>query len=100
MASPAVILGIETSCDETAAAVYDGEHGLLAHVLHSQAAMHAEYGGGGPGLAPRDPAGRIPALVAETLKAAGISQSGITGIAYTAGPGLIGALLVGGAFAA
>jgi N6-L-threonylcarbamoyladenine synthase len=94
------ILGIETSCDETAAAVYDGERGLLAHVLHSQAAMHAEYGGVVPELAARDHAGRIHALVAETLKAAGVRQSGLSGIAYTAGPGLIGALLVGGAFAA
>ncbi len=96
----ATILGIETSCDETAAAVYDGERGLLAHVLHSQAAMHAEYGGVVPELAARDHAGRIHALVAETLKAAGLKQSELTGIAYTAGPGLIGALLVGGAFAA
>ncbi len=96
----AVILGIETSCDETAAAVYHGEHGLLAHVLHSQAAMHAEYGGVVPELAARDHAGRIHPLVAETLKAAGLRQSDLTGIAYTAGPGLIGALLVGGAFAA
>ena len=100
MNSPAVILGIETSCDETAAAVYHGERGLLAHVLHSQAAMHAEYGGVVPELAARDHAGRIHALVAETLRQAGLKQSGLTGIAYTAGPGLIGALLVGGAFAA
>jgi N6-L-threonylcarbamoyladenine synthase len=95
-----VILGIETSCDETAAAVYHGERGLLAHVLHSQAAMHAEYGGVVPELAARDHAGRIHALVAETLRQSGLQQADITGIAYTAGPGLIGALLVGGAFAA
>ena len=98
--APGTILGIETSCDETAAAVYDGERGLLAHVLHSQAAMHAEYGGVVPELAARDHAGRIHALVAETLKAAGVERGQIDGIAYTAGPGLIGALLVGGAFAA
>ena len=100
MPSPGTILGIETSCDETAAAVYDGERGLLAHVLHSQAAMHAEYGGVVPELAARDHAGRIHALVAETLHAAGLERKDINGIAYTAGPGLIGALLVGGAFAA
>ncbi len=94
------ILGIETSCDETAAAVYNGERGLLAHRLYSQAAMHAEYGGVVPELAARDHAGRIHALVAETLRAAGLERTGIDGIAYTAGPGLIGALLVGGAFAA
>jgi len=100
MGSPGTILGIETSCDETAAAVYDGERGLLAHVLHSQAAMHAEYGGVVPELAARDHAGRIHSLVAETLKAAGLEREDIDGIAYTAGPGLIGALLVGGSFAA
>jgi len=100
MPSPGTILGIETSCDETAAAVYDGERGLLAHVLHSQAAMHAEYGGVVPELAARDHAGRIHTLVAETLKAAGLKLQDLDGIAYTAGPGLIGALLVGGSFAA
>jgi N6-L-threonylcarbamoyladenine synthase len=94
------ILGIETSCDETAAAVYNGERGLLGHRLYSQAAMHAEYGGVVPELAARDHAGRIHALVAETLQSAGLERAGIDGIAYTAGPGLIGALLVGGAFAA
>ncbi len=94
------ILGIETSCDETAVAVYDGARGLLAHVLHSQAAMHAEYGGVVPELAARDHAGRIHGLVAETLREAGVRQQDLGGIAYTAGPGLIGALLVGGAFAA
>ena len=100
MGTTGTILGIETSCDETAAAVYDGERGLLAHVLHSQAAMHAEYGGVVPELAARDHAGRIHSLVAETLKAAGLKRQDLDGIAYTAGPGLIGALLVGGSFAA
>jgi N6-L-threonylcarbamoyladenine synthase len=100
MRTPATILGIETSCDETAAAVYHGERGLLAHRLYSQAAMHAEYGGVVPELAARDHAGRIHALVAETLRAAGVERGELDGIAYTAGPGLIGALLVGGAFAA
>jgi len=100
MPTSVTILGIETSCDETAAAVYDGERGLLAHRLYSQAAMHAEYGGVVPELAARDHAGRIHALVAETIKAAGLENKDIDGIAYTAGPGLIGALLVGGSFAA
>ena len=100
MGSSGTILGIETSCDETAVAVYDGARGLLAHVLYSQAAMHAEYGGVVPELAARDHAGRIHALVAETLREAGLRQQDLDGIAYTAGPGLIGALLVGGAFAA
>jgi len=100
MPAPATILGIETSCDETAAAVYHGERGLLAHRLYSQAAMHAEYGGVVPELAARDHAGRIHALVAETLQAAAVRHDQIDAIAYTAGPGLIGALLVGGAFAA
>jgi N6-L-threonylcarbamoyladenine synthase len=100
MSALATILGIETSCDETAAAVYHGERGLLAHRLYSQAAMHAEYGGVVPELAARDHAGRIHALVAETLQAAAVRHDQIDAIAYTAGPGLIGALLVGGAFAA
>ncbi len=92
------ILGLETSCDETAAAIYDGS--LRAHVLHSQAAMHAEYGGVVPELAARDHVGRIQDLVDETLNQAGLRARELDGIAYTAGPGLIGALLVGGAFAA
>lgn len=94
------VLGLETSCDETAAAIYDGALGLRAHVLHSQAAMHAEYGGVVPELAARDHIGRIHALVDAALKEAGLAASELDGIAYTAGPGLIGALLVGGAFAA
>lgn len=94
------ILGLETSCDETAAAVYDSALGLRAHVLHSQAAMHAEYGGVVPELAARDHVGRIQALVAAALAQAGLVARELDGIAYTAGPGLIGALLVGGAFAA
>ncbi len=94
------VLGIETSCDETAVAIYDGARGLLAHRLYSQAAMHAEYGGVVPELAARDHVGRVSALVAETLTAAGLRANQLAGIAYTAGPGLIGALLVGGSFAA
>jgi N6-L-threonylcarbamoyladenine synthase len=94
------ILGIETSCDETAVAVYDGGRGLLAHLLHSQAAMHAEYGGVVPELAARDHVGRINGLVAECLRRADVRLCDIGAVAYTAGPGLIGALLVGGSFAA
>lgn len=94
------VLGLETSCDETAAAIYDGARGLRAHILHSQAAMHAEYGGVVPELAARDHVGRIQALVAAALAQAGLKAGQLDGIAYTAGPGLIGALLVGGAFAA
>jgi N6-L-threonylcarbamoyladenine synthase len=98
MSRPLTILGLETSCDETAAAVYDGR--LRAHVLHSQAAMHAEYGGVVPELAARDHVGRIQSLVSQVLDQAGLRARDLDGIAYTAGPGLIGALLVGGAFAA
>ena len=97
---PMKVLGLESSCDETAAAIYDGDRGLLAHVLHSQAAMHAEYGGVVPELAARDHVGRIQSLVAAVLAEAGVKAADLDGIAYTAGPGLIGALLVGGSFAA
>ncbi len=97
---PMKVLGLESSCDETAAAIYDGDRGLLAHVLHSQAAMHAEYGGVVPELAARDHVGRIQSLVAAVLAEAGMKAANLDGIAYTAGPGLIGALLVGGSFAA
>lgn len=96
---PMKVLGLESSCDETAAAIYDGDRGLLAHVLHSQAAMHAEYGGVVPELAARDHVGRIQSLVAAVLAEAGMKAADLDGIAYTAGPGLIGALLVGGSFA-
>ncbi|MFT4046676.1 MAG: tRNA (adenosine(37)-N6)-threonylcarbamoyltransferase complex transferase subunit TsaD [Solimonas sp.] len=94
------VLGIETSCDETACAIYDGERGLLAHVLHSQIRLHAEYGGVVPELASRDHVARIHDLVAATLREAQLTPAGLGGIAYTAGPGLIGALMVGGAVAA
>jgi N6-L-threonylcarbamoyladenine synthase len=94
------ILGIETSCDETAAAVYDGTRGLLADRLHSQVALHAEYGGVVPELASRDHVRRINPLIREVLQEAGIAVQDLEGIAYTAGPGLIGALMVGAAVAA
>lgn len=93
------ILGLETSCDETAAAVYCGERGLLAHVLHSQIALHAEYGGVVPELASRDHVRRINPLIREVLARAQLQPQDLRGIAYTAGPGLIGALMVGASVA-
>lgn len=89
------VLGIETSCDETGIAIYDTEAGLLAHALHSQVEMHAVYGGVVPELASRDHIRRIIPLIISVVKEAGIVTEDIDGIAYTAGPGLIGALLVG-----
>ncbi|MGQ0620855.1 MAG: tRNA (adenosine(37)-N6)-threonylcarbamoyltransferase complex transferase subunit TsaD [Panacagrimonas sp.] len=94
------ILGLETSCDETACAIYDGARGLLAHRLHSQVDLHARYGGVVPELASRDHIMRAAPLIRETLDAAGLGFSDLTGVAYTAGPGLIGALMVGAAVAA
>ena len=91
------ILGIETSCDETAAAVYDAERGLLAHALHSQVALHAEYGGVVPELASRDHIQKTLPLTRRVLAEAGCRPQDITAVAYTAGPGLVGALLVGAA---
>jgi len=93
------IIGIETSCDETAVAVYDDSAGLLSHRLHSQVALHQAYGGVVPELASRDHVRRLLPLVGEALEAAGAGRGSIDGIAYTAGPGLIGALLVGACFA-
>ena len=89
------ILGIETSCDETGIAIYDSDKGLLANQLHSQARLHEAYGGVVPELASRDHIRRIAPLLAAALREAGLEPAGIDGVAYTAGPGLIGALLVG-----
>src|SRR5688572_19077176 len=94
------ILGIETSCDETALAIYDSDRGLLAHTLFSQAALHARYGGVVPELASRDHMRRIGPMLAQVLDQAGLRSRQLDAIAYTAGPGLIGALMVGGAVAA
>src|SRR6056297_2758580 len=91
------ILGIETSCDETGVALYSGQRGLLAHRLHSQVALHATYGGVVPELASRDHVRRLLPLVTELLEHTGLARSDIHGVAYTAGPGLAGALLVGAA---
>ena len=93
------VLGIESSCDETAVAVYDHSRGLLSHRLHSQVTMHQAYGGVVPELASRDHVRRLLPLVREALAEAGSDASSIDGLAYTAGPGLIGALLVGEGFA-
>jgi len=93
------VIGIETSCDETAVAVYDQERGLLSHRLYSQVAMHQDYGGVVPELASRDHVRRLLPLVREALDAAGSDRQSIDGVAYTAGPGLIGALLTGAGFA-
>jgi N6-L-threonylcarbamoyladenine synthase len=92
-----LILGIETSCDETGVALYDSERGLLAHALHSQVALHAEYGGVVPELASRDHVRKLLPLLREILQRADASPDAIEGVAYTRGPGLIGALLVGAA---
>ena len=91
------ILGIETSCDETAAAIYDAERGLLAHALHSQVALHAEYGGVVPELASRDHIQKTLPLIRAVLAKADCRPQDIDAVAYTAGPGLVGALLVGAA---
>lgn len=93
------VLGIETSCDETGVAIYDSEKGLLAHALHSQTNIHAPFGGVVPELASRDHITKLLPLTMQVLREASLSLQDITGIAYTAGPGLVGALLVGASFA-
>ena len=98
-AKPGPVLGIETSCDETGVAVFDPARGLLAHTLYSQIAMHNEYGGVVPELASRDHVRKLLPLIRQTLAQAGMSTRDLAGVAYTAGPGLIGALLVGAACA-
>jgi N6-L-threonylcarbamoyladenine synthase len=94
-----LVLGIETSCDETGVAVYDSDRGLLAHALHSQVALHDQYGGVVPELASRDHIRRILPLVRAALYRAGAKESELDAVAFTQGPGLAGALLVGAAFA-
>jgi len=94
-----LVLGIETSCDETGVALYQGGRGLLAHRLYSQIALHADYGGVVPELASRDHVRKLAPMVRECLAAAGVSGAEVDGVAYTAGPGLAGALLVGAALA-
>jgi len=89
------VLGIETSCDETGAAIYDSERGLLAHVLYTQAALLAKYGGVVPELASRDHIRKTIPLINQVIEEAGLSGNELDAVAYTAGPGLAGALLVG-----
>ena len=91
------VLGIETSCDETGIAVYDSDRGLLADCLYSQVGIHASYGGVIPELASRDHIRKTLPLIKEAIKDASIKASELDGVAYTAGPGLVGALLVGAA---
>ena len=90
-----LVLGIESSCDETGIALYDTDQGLLAHALHSQIEMHAEYGGVVPELASRDHIRRVLPLIQKVLNDTNLALEDIDGIAYTQGPGLSGALLVG-----
>ena len=93
-----LVLGIETSCDETGLALYDPEIGVLADILHSQVELHAQYGGVVPELASRDHIRKVVPLTRALLKQAGKDLSDLDGIAYTAGPGLMGALMVGAGF--
>lgn len=92
------VLGLETSCDETGVAVYDSELGLLAHVLYTQIALHAEYGGVVPELASRDHVRKLLPLINEVMEKSGSAAEDIDAIAYTSGPGLVGALMVGATF--
>ena len=92
------VLGIETSCDETGLAVYDSNSGIIAQALHSQIALHAAYGGVVPELASRDHVRKLTPLTRKVLADARLDLAGIDAIAYTSGPGLLGALLVGAAF--
>jgi len=92
-----IVLGLETSCDDTGVAVYDTTRGLLAHLLYSQTKLHAEYGGVVPELASRDHIRKLLPLTREVLAEVGLSPAQLDGVAYTTGPGLAGALLVGAA---
>lgn len=94
-----MILGIETSCDETGVAIYNGANGTILHKLHSQIALHTKFGGVVPELASRDHVCKILPLVKQIIAEAEITLKDLQAIAYTAGPGLVGALLVGAAFA-
>ncbi|MCJ8314938.1 MAG: tRNA (adenosine(37)-N6)-threonylcarbamoyltransferase complex transferase subunit TsaD, partial [Saccharospirillaceae bacterium] len=94
-----LVLGIESSCDETGVALYDTEKGLIAHTLFSQIEMHAEFGGVVPELASRDHIIKLPQLITQLLEEANIQRADIDAVAYTQGPGLIGAVMVGACFA-
>jgi N6-L-threonylcarbamoyladenine synthase len=93
------VLGIETSCDETGVAIYHSARGLINHVLYSQVDMHSEYGGVVPELASRDHIRKLVPLIKQSLLESKLTSDDLSGIAYTAGPGLMGALLVGAATA-
>ena len=93
------VLGIETSCDETGVAVFDSEKGLMAHELYSQVRLHADFGGVVPELASRDHVRKLVPLIKRVLERSGSTREDIDGIAYTSGPGLIGALMVGSSVA-
>src|SRR3990167_9272788 len=93
------VLGIETSCDETAVAIYDQQQGLLSHCIHSQISIHQAFGGVVPELASRDHIRKTLPLLKQSLAEAKLSQKDIHGIAYTKGPGLVGALMVGASIA-
>lgn len=93
-----IVLGLETSCDETGLALYDSEQGLLGQVLYSQIKLHAEYGGVVPELASRDHVRKLIPLLNELLQQSGVQKNQIDAIAYTRGPGLIGALMTGALF--
>ena len=97
MTGPTITLGIETSCDETGVALFNAEHGLIAHALHSQIDLHAVYGGVVPEIASRDHVRMLLPLIQQVMDEAGIEKP--DAIAYTAGPGLVGALMVGGGMA-
>ncbi|MFG1496812.1 tRNA (adenosine(37)-N6)-threonylcarbamoyltransferase complex transferase subunit TsaD [Saccharospirillum sp. HFRX-1] len=93
------VLGIETSCDETGVALYDTDSGLLSHALFSQVAMHAEFGGVVPELASRDHIRKLVPLIRQAFKEADLPFGEVDAVAYTAGPGLVGALMVGASLA-
>ncbi|KTC98296.1 tRNA (adenosine(37)-N6)-threonylcarbamoyltransferase complex transferase subunit TsaD [Legionella erythra] len=94
-----LVLGIESSCDETGVALYDADRGLVAQALHSQIALHQQYGGVVPELASRDHINHLIPLTNEVLRQAQVDAAAIDAVAYTAGPGLVGALLTGACFA-
>ena len=99
MTDEMIVLGIETSCDETGIALYDSKAGLLSHALYSQVATHADYGGVVPELASRDHINKTLPLIDQVLGDANLEKSDISAIAYTSGPGLVGALMAGAAIA-
>ena len=89
-----IVLGIETSCDETGVAIYDSERGLLGDALYSQIGLHAKYGGVVPELASRDHVRKLLPIVNQAIEISGINKKDISGVAYTAGPGLVGAFVM------